>query len=77
MGAALVYYWGLVLAGELGGGLMYALFVASFSSELLLVAAGVSVAELHGCGGVVLWWSSVCCHWLLLGNGFLVPKVCH
>jgi len=55
MGAALVYYWVLVLTEGLGGGLMYALFVASFSSELLLVAAGVPVAELHGCGGVVLW----------------------
>ena len=55
MGAALVYYWVLVLTGELGGGLMYALFVTSFSSEPLLVTAGVPVAELHGCGSVVLW----------------------
>ena len=55
MGAALVYYWVLVLTGELGGGLVYTLFVALFSSELLLVATGVPVAKLHGCGGVVLW----------------------
>ena len=43
MGAALVYYWVLVLTGELGGGLVYALFVASFSSKLLLWAAEVPV----------------------------------
>ena len=43
MGAALVYYWVLVLDDGLGEGLVHALCVASFLNGLLVWAAEVPV----------------------------------